>query len=177
VQVDAGATFICGTGRIPPLNPMLIYAKDQLKLETRIKRRDTAVTEFYKQCVACMWRPTACRGPNVLYQWASIECARKQPSRAISSTLEGVGPDGCTGSSWLQTVSTTQAPTLTFACRDGTSVPRDVCERGCKVFNKLDGALGKIKRPYDYSILDGINDVLRVLDPDEQVSHPETYAL
>ena len=114
MQVDAGATFICGTGRIPPVKPMLTYAKDQMELDTRIKRRETAVTEFYEQYVACMWRPTACRGPDVLC--TSTDgllqfCARKQHSRAISSTLEGVGPDGCAGISWLQTVSTTQAPT------------------------------------------------------------------
>ena len=56
-------------------------------------------------------------------------------------------------------------------------MPRDVCERACKMFNKVDAALGKLKRPYDYSILDGINVALRVLKPDEQVNYPETDAL
>ncbi|KAL4436382.1 hypothetical protein ABPG77_009944 [Micractinium sp. CCAP 211/92] len=39
-QVDLGATFICGTNREPPVNPLLPLAVDQLGLQLRPKKRD-----------------------------------------------------------------------------------------------------------------------------------------
>lgn len=52
-QVDMGATFICGTGRDPPVNPMLTYAVDCLKLGTRPKLRDGPhATALYDRCGA-----------------------------------------------------------------------------------------------------------------------------
>ena len=48
-----GATFICGTGRDPPVNPMLTYAVDCLKLGTRPKLRDGPhATALYDRCGA-----------------------------------------------------------------------------------------------------------------------------
>ena len=51
-QVDMGATFICGTGRDPPVNPMLTYAVDCLGLGTRPKLRDgpAATALFDRYC-------------------------------------------------------------------------------------------------------------------------------
>ncbi len=53
--VDMGATFICGTGRDPPVNPMLTYAVDVLKLATRPKLRDGphATALFDRQVLEC----------------------------------------------------------------------------------------------------------------------------
>jgi hypothetical protein len=51
-----GATFICGTGRDPPVNPMLTYAVDCLKLGTRPKLRDGPhATALYDRCDADRW--------------------------------------------------------------------------------------------------------------------------
>ncbi|EFN52584.1 hypothetical protein CHLNCDRAFT_138597 [Chlorella variabilis] len=49
--VDLGATFICGTSRRPPVNPMLEFAVDVLGLSLRPKRRDgpAATTLYDKQ--------------------------------------------------------------------------------------------------------------------------------
>lgn len=38
--VDLGATFVCGTSREPPLNPIFTYAVDRLHLKLREKHRD-----------------------------------------------------------------------------------------------------------------------------------------
>jgi hypothetical protein len=47
-----GATFICGTGRDPPVNPMLTYAVDCLKLGVRPKLRDGPhATALYDRCM------------------------------------------------------------------------------------------------------------------------------
>eukprot|EP00884_Botryococcus_braunii_P001035 jgi/Botrbrau1/10932/Bobra.0025s0105.1 len=38
--IDLGATFICGTSRKPPVNPMLTFAVDRLNLEIKPKQRE-----------------------------------------------------------------------------------------------------------------------------------------
>lgn len=50
-----GATFICGTERKPPVNPILEYAVDCLGLHTRPKMRTGPhATAIYDRCRACM---------------------------------------------------------------------------------------------------------------------------
>jgi hypothetical protein len=50
-----GATFICGTERKPPVNPILQYAVDCLGLQTRPKMRTGPhATAIYDRCRASM---------------------------------------------------------------------------------------------------------------------------
>lgn len=48
--VDLGATFVCGTSRVPPVNPILEYAVDRLGLTLKKKYRDgPKATALYDQ--------------------------------------------------------------------------------------------------------------------------------
>lgn len=47
--VDLGATFVCGTSRTPPQNPIFTYAVDRLHLKLREKLRTGPATVVYNR--------------------------------------------------------------------------------------------------------------------------------
>ena len=56
VPVDLGATFVCGTARDPPINPLVPYMIDYLGLKTNPKQRDGALG-------AALYDDNGCRIP------------------------------------------------------------------------------------------------------------------
>lgn len=52
--VDMGASFICGTDRTPPVNPIFEYAKDELKLKLMPKMRDGPNANVFYDRLSCL---------------------------------------------------------------------------------------------------------------------------